>query len=104
MRVNSITLVGRAAGDPEVRYFESGALRTTFTLLVSRRSAGDAPDAFPVEIWGKPAQAAADTVRKDCLVGVIGSLKRNEQMEPYVHVDRLELLGPARQPSEPASF
>jgi len=97
MRMNSITLVGRAAGDPEVRYYESGSVRAVFTLLVNRRSSADAPDAFALEIWGKQAQAAADTVRKGALVGIIGSVHQGigpvDASPVYIRVDRLELLG-----------
>jgi len=38
MGVNSITLVGRAGRDPEVRYFESGSMVANLTLAVNRRS------------------------------------------------------------------
>jgi len=98
MQMNSITLVGRAASDPEVRYYESGSVRATFTLLVNRRSSQDAPDAFPLELWGKQAQAAANTVRKGALVGIIGSVHRGygdpvDESQVYIRVDRLELLG-----------
>ena len=40
MGVNSITLVGRAGRDPEVRYFESGSVVANLTLAVNRRSSG----------------------------------------------------------------
>lgn len=97
MRVNSITLVGRAGSDPEVRYYESGSVRAVFDLLVTRRG-GDHPDVFPLEIRGKQAQVAADTVRKGSLIGIIGSIHRQPTEDRpegaiYVRVDRLELLG-----------
>ncbi len=63
MGVNSITLVGRAGRDPEVRYFESGSMVANLTLAVNRRSRDDEPDWFNLEIWGKQAQVAADYVR-----------------------------------------
>jgi single-strand DNA-binding protein len=75
MGVNSITLVGRAGRDPEVRYFESGSVVANLTLAVNRRSRDDEPDWFNLEIWGKQAQVAADYVRKGSLLGVIGSFK-----------------------------
>jgi single-strand DNA-binding protein len=68
MGVNSITLVGRAGRDPEVRYFESGSMVANLTLAVNRRSSGDEPDWFNLEIWGKQAQVAADYVRKGSLL------------------------------------
>jgi single-stranded DNA-binding protein len=34
--VNAVMLVGRAGRDPEMRYFESGRVKTTFSLAVNR--------------------------------------------------------------------
>lgn len=105
MGVNSITLVGRAGRDPEVRYLESGSVVANLTLAVNRRSRDDEPDWFNLEIWGKQAQVAADYVRKGSLLGIIGSFKldrwtdRNsgeERSKPVIRVDRLELLGSKR--------
>ncbi|MEN9878282.1 MAG: hypothetical protein RLZZ158_1321 [Cyanobacteriota bacterium] len=105
MGVNSVTLVGRAGRDPEVRYFESGSVVANLTLAVNRRSRDDEPDWFNLEIWGKQAQVAADYVKKGSLLGIIGSLKLDrwtdrasgeERSKPVVRVDRLELLGSKR--------
>ena len=105
MGVNSITLVGRAGRDPEVRSFESGSVVANLTLAVNRRSRDDEPDWFNLEIWGKQAQVAADYVRKGALVGIIGSFKLDrwtdrasgeERTKPVIRVDRLELLGSKR--------
>ena len=46
MGVNSVTLVGRAGRDPEVRYFESGSMVANLTMAVNRRSRDDEPDWF----------------------------------------------------------
>ena len=105
MGINSVTLVGRAGRDPEVRYFESGTVVANLTLAVNRRNREDEPDWFNLEIWGKQAQVAADYVKKGSLIGVTGSFKldswkdRNtgeERNKPVVRVDRLELLGSKR--------
>ena len=105
MGVNSVTLVGRAGRDPEVRYFESGTVVANLTLAVNRRSSIDEPDWFNLEIWGKQAQVAADYVKKGSLLGIIGSFKLDrwtdratgeERSKPVVRVDRLELLGSKR--------
>jgi len=105
MGVNSVTLVGRAGRDPEVRYFESGSVVANLTLAVNRRSRDDEPDWFNLEIWGKQAQVAADYVRKGSMLGVIGSFKLDrwtdrstgeERSKPVIRVDRLELLGSRR--------
>jgi single-strand DNA-binding protein len=102
---NRVVLVGRAGLDPEVRYFEKGSMVAKFTLAVNRRSRDDQPDWFPLEIWGKQAQVAADYVRKGSLLGIIGSFKLDrwtdrssgeERTKPVISVDRLELLGSKR--------
>jgi single-strand DNA-binding protein len=109
MGVNSITLVGRAGRDPEVRYLESGSVVANFTLAVNRRSRDDEPDWFNLEIWGNQAQVAADYVRKGSLIGIIGSLRiekwtdratGEQRTKPVIRVDRLELLGSKRDSEE----
>ena len=105
MAINSVTLVGRAGRDPEVRYFESGTVVANLTMAVNRRNRDDEPDWFNLEIWGKQAQVAADYVKKGSLIGITGSFKldswqdRNtgeDRSKPVVRVDRLELLGSKR--------
>ncbi len=112
MGINSVTLVGRAGRDPEVRYFESGTVVANLTMAVNRRNREDEPDWFNLEIWGKQAQVAADYVKKGSLIGVIGSFKmdtwkdRNtgeDRNKPVVRVDRLQLLG-SKKDSENSNF
>ena len=112
MSINSVTLVGRAGRDPEVRYFESGTVVANLTMAVNRRNRNDEPDWFNLEIWGKQAQVAADYVKKGSLIGITGSFKmdswkdRNtgeDRNKPVVRVDRLELLGSKRE-SENSNF
>ncbi|GAB4217972.1 MAG: single-stranded DNA-binding protein [Synechococcales cyanobacterium] len=113
MSLNSITLVGRAGRDPEVRYFESGKVVCNFSLAVDRRRKGeDKPDWFDLELWGRTAEVAGEYVRKGSLVGVQGSLSferwkdrstGEDRQKPVIKVDRLELLG-SRQSQSEAEF
>ena len=112
MAINSVTLVGRAGRDPEVRYFESGTVVANLTMAVNRRNRNDEPDWFNLEIWGKQAQVAADYVKKGSLIGVTGSFKLDswkdkntgeDRNKPVVRVDRLELLG-SRKDTENNNF
>ena len=112
MGINSVTLVGRAGRDPEVRYFESGTVVANLTMAVNRMNRNDEPDWFNLEIWGKQAQVAADYVKKGSLIGITGSFKldswkdRNtgeDRNKPVVRVGRLELLGSKRD-SENSNF
>jgi single-strand DNA-binding protein len=107
MSLNLVTLVGRVGGDPDVKYFESGSVKCSLTLAVKRFSRNsDEPNWFNLEIWGKPAETAANYVRKGSLIGVTGALKfdhwqdRNtgaNRSRPIIRVDRLELLGSKRE-------
>lgn len=106
MSINVVTLVGRAGGDPDVKYFESGNVVCNLTLAVKRRSRNsDQPDWFNLEIWGRSAEVAANYVRKGSLIGVTGSLKLESwqdratgatRSKPVIRVERLELLGSRR--------
>ncbi|HEY9878508.1 MAG TPA: single-stranded DNA-binding protein [Leptolyngbyaceae cyanobacterium] len=111
MSINVVTLVGRAGGDPDVKYFESGNVVCNLTLAVKRRSRNaDQPDWFNLEIWGRNAEVAANYVRKGSLIGVTGSLKLEQwqdkatgatRSKPVIRVDKLDLLG-SRRDSETA--
>lgn len=106
MELNVVHLVGRVGIDPDVKYFESGAVKCRLTLAVRRLSRKtDQPDWFSLELWDKTAEIAANYVRKGAQIGVIGYLKfdhwldRNTQVErssPIIKVDRLDLLGSKR--------
>jgi single-strand DNA-binding protein len=106
MTINTVTLVGRAGRDPEVKYFESGSVVCKFSLAVDRRrSNSDEPDWFNLEIWGKTAEVAANYVRKGSLIGVTGALKMDQwtdrstgatRTSPVIRVDRMDLLGSRR--------
>ena len=99
--VNSVILVGRAGRDPEMRYFESGRVKTTFSLAVNRPTKEKETDWFDVEIWGRQAEIAGEYVRKGSLIGVEGRLdfsrwtddSGNKNVRPYIHANGLRLLG-----------
>jgi single-strand DNA-binding protein len=106
MQVNSVTLVGRAFKDPEVRYFESRSVCANVCLVLTSHIPNSDPDFFDLEIWGEQAQTAADYVRKGSLIGIIGSLKLDrwadrgtgeEKSKHVIRVDRLELLDSGRR-------
>ncbi|WP_017304083.1 single-stranded DNA-binding protein [Spirulina subsalsa] len=103
--LNVVNLVGRAGGDPEVRYFESGSVLCELTLAVNRMKRDDKPDWFNLKIWGKTAEIAANYVKKGSLIGIQGSLTietwsdRNtgaNRSKPVIRVERLDLLGSKR--------
>ena len=110
--LNSLTLVGRVGRDPEVKHFESGSVVAKFTLAVDRRSKGEEPDWFNIEIWGKAAEVAGNYVRKGGMVGITGSLQIErwqdkgtsaDRSKPVVKADTLKLISSSRQKEEPVA-
>ena len=103
MSLNVVNLVGRAGMNPDVKHFDSGSIKCTFSLAVNRRTRNsDQPDWFNLEMWGKTAEVAGNYVQKGKLVGIQGTLKietwedRNTKAlrsRPVIKVNRLELLG-----------
>lgn len=74
MSLNSATFVGRAGRDAEIRFLDNGKQVANFTIAVNRRKRDSEPLWVKVEVWGKPAQVAADYVRKGTMVGVSGEI------------------------------
>ena len=90
---HSITIAGRADQDPTVRYYDTGAVRATFSLVSGSSVDDEVMTSFSVEAWGRSAQIAADYIRKGVSVGIVGTLHQNSQAEPlYVLADHLRLL------------
>lgn len=96
--MNNIILVGRAAGIPAIHYYDSGSLRANVDLLTDSR---DHRDRFPLELWGKQAQAAFDLIRPGSLISVAGHLRLAPAVT--VCVDRLEVLGPPAPDIQPSA-
>ena len=100
--LNHIILVGRAGKDPEMRYFDSGKVVTTFTLAVNRPMKDAQTDWFDIEIWGKPAEIAGEYVKKGSLIGIEGKIRWDSwnsketgelNIKPLVIADNIRLLG-----------
>jgi single-strand DNA-binding protein len=96
----SITLVGNAGRDPEVRYFESG--KSVANINIACRGNNGETEWFNLSIWGKQAQIAADYIKKGTLFAVTGSLATEkwtdkktgeEKSQLKVNVADLRLLG-----------
>ena len=76
--MNTATVIGRAGQDAEIRYFESGKAKATFSLAVNRwdsKSKENVTDWFNIEVWDKQAQFAGDFVKKGREVAVDGRIQ-----------------------------
>jgi len=79
---NNVTLVGRLTRDAELKYTNSGAAVTKFSIAVNeRRKKGeqweDEANFFDVTLWGKSAEAVTQYLTKGKQIAVTGKLKQN---------------------------
>ena len=105
--MNSVVVVGRAGQDAEIKYFESGKIRTTFSLAVNRwdsKTKAEVADWFNIDVWDKQAEFAGEYIKKGRLVVVDGRIQSNkwkdasgEERERYLIVaNNVRLLGSKR--------
>ena len=105
--MNTVTVVGRAGQDAEIRHFESGKVKTTFSLAVNRwdsKSKENVTDWFNIEVWDKPAEVAGEFVKKGREVAVDGRIsiskwndQSGEERERFLVVaNEIRLLGSRR--------
>jgi single-strand DNA-binding protein len=108
LQLCNLSIVGRCGQDPEVRYFESGAVKTTITIAVNKRTRNkdEPPNWFNLEAWSSTAQVMADYVRKGSQIGINGTIKietwqdretGHDRWKPIVLVRDLELLEKAAE-------
>ncbi len=109
--MNTATIVGRAGQDAEIKYFESGKVKTTFSLAVGRwdsKTKGEVTDWFNIEVWDKQAEFAGEYVKKGREVAVDGRIsiskwtdQTGEERERFLVVaNQIRLLGSRRDVQE----
>ena len=85
--MNSAVIVGRAGQDAEIKYYESGRSRATFSLAVNHwdgKTKSNVTDWFSIEAWSSPegrrklADFAGNYVKKGGLVAVDGRITSNK--------------------------
>lgn len=105
--MNSAVLVGRAGQDPEVKYFESGKVKTSFSVAVNRwdpKTKSEVADWFNIEVWDKQAEFAGEYVKKGRLVAIDGRItiskwsdaSGDEKQRFLVNATNIRLLGSKR--------
>lgn len=78
----TVTLVGRLAGDPELRFTPSGSAVATFTIVTSDRAKvgdewQDKDTTFTrCQVWREQAENVAESLSKGAEVIVVGRLKQ----------------------------
>jgi single-strand DNA-binding protein len=109
--MNTATIIGRAGQDAEIKYYESGKVKTTFSLAVNRfdsKTKTEVPDWFNIEVWDKQAEFAGEYVKKGRQVAVDGRIsiskwtdQTGEERERFLIVaNQIRLLGSKRDAEE----
>lgn len=105
--INRVVMVGRLTKDPDLRYTANGIAVCNFTLAVNRPFKQDGQqqaDFIQVQVWRKPAENAANYLRKGSLAGVDGRWQtRNFEGQDGKRVYMNELVADSVQFLEPKS-
>ena len=105
--MNTATIIGRAGQDAEIKYFESGKVKTTSSLAVNRwdsKSKEETTDWYNIEVWDKQAEFAGEYIKKGRQVVVDGRIsiskwtdQSGEERERFLIVaNNVRLLGSKR--------
>lgn len=104
--MNRVVLVGRLANDPDLKYTPSGVAVATFRLAVNRpftnQEGEREADFINCVVWRKPAENAANYLRKGSLAGVDGRVQtRNYEGQDGKRVYVTEIVAESVQFLEP---
>lgn len=107
--LNTLSLVGRIGGEPEIKTVDGKDGATTklakLTLAVNQRSHAE-PSWFNLECWGRTAEIVEQYVHKGSQIGISGELRIDtwknrtsgeDRSRPVIRVFRLDLLGAKQQ-------
>lgn len=90
--MNTTTLIGRLAQDPELRFTTGGTSVATFRLAVPNPQDDDQPNWIPIKALGKTADAVAEYLSKGNQVAVTGRLESSEWDSDGQRHFKLEVL------------
>ncbi len=106
--VNSVVIVGRVGQAPEMKYYDSGKVKTTFSVAVNRwdsRTKEEIADWFNIETWDKQAEFVGEWVKKGALVGIEGRLASSKWTSPdgenleryFIRSSNIRLIGSKKE-------
>jgi len=109
--MNNVNIIGRCAGELELRYTSSGKAVTELNLAVDDGWGENKKTVWlGVTIWGATAELACKALTKGSRVGITGRLSQEEwedkntgkkQRKTKVTCEQMHLLEPKREGSQP---
>lgn len=101
--MNHITLIGRLAKDPELKYSQSGKAYCRFSVAVPREFNRDETDFLDCVAWNKTAETIAEWLNKGRRIAIQGRLetgtyeKDGKNIKTHnIIVDRFEFIDSSR--------
>ncbi|MGE0771140.1 MAG: single-stranded DNA-binding protein [Cyclobacteriaceae bacterium] len=108
---NSVQLIGRLGKDPEVKSFDSGKTKATFSLATSETYKNQKGEKVQdtqwhnLVIWGKLAETAGKYLKKGAEIAVEGKLvhrvyetdKGEKRFITEINVNDFQMLGSKQQ-------
>lgn len=82
--MNTVVIVGRVGQDAEIKYFESGKSRATFSVAVNRwdaKTKSEVADWYNIDVWDRLAEFAGEYIKKGSMVIVEGAIQSNKWVD-----------------------
>lgn len=100
--MNNVMMIGHLGGNPEVKYFESGACTSRITVYLNERYTKDGErrentHRVPVEVWGKTAEYVANYLKQGSHVAIMGSLTEARWTDQATGENRSRLIVKAQR-------
>ena len=101
--INSTTLAGRLGQDPELKYFDSGAICAEFALAVNEwqgKDKGEKTHWLPCIVWGKQAEYLSTYGKNGSYIALQGLLQADSytakdgtnRKKVYVKVENISVM------------
>lgn len=108
---NSVTIVGRASKDPEIKYFENGGVKASFSIPINRTFSREnqITDWFNIDVSGRQAEFVGEWIKKGSWVSVTGQIDvrrytdqaGNLKEYPYIKAAKVGFVGSKQDNAAP---
>jgi len=110
MDINVVILTGRLAQDPELKYFDSGSVKASFSIANSKWNSKEKKEIaqfFNCEVWSRQAEFISEYGRKGSPITIQGTLESsnyedkdgNKKTRVFVRVENFTLPKTAKSES-----
>ncbi|KKQ08166.1 MAG: Single-stranded DNA-binding protein [Candidatus Pacebacteria bacterium GW2011_GWF1_36_5] len=98
--MNTTCLTGRLGNNPELKYFDSGKVKASFSIAVKGKKKDEA-HWINIEAWDKTAELIGEHFKKGSQIGIQGRLQVDnwekdgeKRSKVYVVAEQIDFLDP----------